>query len=291
LRLGYSHRTMVIGVLGKGGVGKSTVASQLALYFTTRGKSVLGIDADYNMDFVFNVTGGVVPESIPYFGTSKKEMKEYVGVDIASLYGEGVLGIAEQKFMFSPECMDLFTAKYSTLVKENLSMIVCGPETDEVLHGIACGHSLSAPLKLYLPLLEVGKDSIVILDEKAGADGANTGIISGCDLVLIVTDPSLHGTKTALQIAKLAEFFEVPYYFVGNKVHSEADTTYIRSVLGTEKLFVFNNDQSIARAPNELSTQNNEFFVNIHNDIESKANNELRLERSRKKFRAEQEFR
>jgi len=189
---------MVIGILGKGGSGKSTLASQLALYFSLQKKKVLGIDADYNMDFAFNVCGGEVPEDIQYFGVSKKDMKDYLGAELSAKYSETVLRIPEQKFHFSEELVDAFTEKYALRISDNLSMIVCGPETEEVLYGGACSHVLSAPLKLYLPLLSVGKESLVILDEKAGADGANSGIISGCDYILISTEPSLHGTKTAL---------------------------------------------------------------------------------------------
>ena len=110
--------------------------------------------------------------------------------------------------------------------------MVAGPQTDNVLYGTHCSHSLTTPLKVYLPLLQLQENETVIMDEKAGADGVTTGITTGIDVGVIVCEPALHSVKTALQIAELMEFYNTPYLFIANKVSNEDEKEYLKVELG-----------------------------------------------------------
>ncbi len=66
---------MIIGVLGKGGTGKSTISTILIKSLSQKGL-VLGIDADHNMDLTYNFGN----PSMNYIAGSFYEAKEYIGI-------------------------------------------------------------------------------------------------------------------------------------------------------------------------------------------------------------------
>ncbi|MGN0446602.1 MAG: AAA family ATPase, partial [Acutalibacteraceae bacterium] len=51
-----------IAIYGKGGIGKSTMTSNLSAAFAARGKKVIQIGCDPKADSTFNLLGGSVPE-------------------------------------------------------------------------------------------------------------------------------------------------------------------------------------------------------------------------------------
>jgi light-independent protochlorophyllide reductase subunit L len=55
---------MKLAVYGKGGIGKSTIASHLSLAFARRGKKVLQIGCDPKHDSTFSLTGFLIPTII-----------------------------------------------------------------------------------------------------------------------------------------------------------------------------------------------------------------------------------
>ncbi len=220
---------MILGFLGKGGSGKSTVATQMALWLHDQGKEVLAIDADHNMDLVFNLTEGALPE-MKYLGSSRADLFAHVKASPeTNTYKGAFLGAQSDSFYLTQA--DLFTQKYSLELKDGLHIMAAGPQTDAVLGGGSCSHSLSAPLKVYLPLLKLDTNQAVVVDEKAGADGVSTGTVTGLDLAVIVTEPSLHSTKTARQISDLLNQFGVPYLLLANKINTQEDLAFINHEL------------------------------------------------------------
>lgn len=237
---------MIISVLGKGGSGKTSVSTQLALSLQEQSQ-VLAIDADHNMDFAFNVTAGNVPE-MSYLGEALPDALKHVGLANDDSYTKAFLEKTSTRFSFG-DTKDQFTNAYTTVVNSRMHLMASGPQTDKVLYGKACSHFLSTPLKLYLPLLELSGGSVAVIDEKAGADGASTGIVSGVDLAIVVSEPSLHGVKTANQIAELLDFFDTPYLFVGNKVSSQEDEDFLSAELVDEPVVFLDNKAEIKRSP------------------------------------------
>ena len=67
---------MILGFLGKGGSGKSTLSTVMVEYLHHYNKTVLALDADYNMDLSYNLG---VSDNVEYIGNgAKKDLKEYI---------------------------------------------------------------------------------------------------------------------------------------------------------------------------------------------------------------------
>lgn len=277
---------MILGFLGKGGSGKSSVSSQMALYLASIEKSVVGIDADHNMDLSYNLAEGEVLE-LNYYGKSLIDLQAAVGLVEGERYSEAFLKDTTKRFTLTPVSEEI--EKYSAVLPNGIRVMSAGPQTDTVLYGKACSHVLTTPLKILLPLLELQENEVVVVDEKAGADGVSTGIVTGVDVGVIVCEPALHSVKTAKQIAELMEFYETPYVFVGNKVTSSEDKDFIADSLGQEPAAYLMESTGIKRNPSALVSEwKDELQLVFEKAQEISQNN--RLERTIQKFKRNHEF-
>lgn len=277
---------MILGFLGKGGSGKSSVSTQMAHHLNQKGKSVLAIDADHNMDLAYNLAGDE-SSSCKYFGQSLSDLQKAVGLSEGEKYNEAFLRNVDVRFSFIPPSKEI--EEYSTILKSGIRLMTAGPQTDAVLYGKTCSHILTTPLKILLPLLELKENEVVIVDEKAGADGVSTGIVTGIDVGVIVCEAALHSIKTAKQIAKLMDFYDTPYVFVGNKTTSSEDVDFIETQLGGKLVTYLMESSSIKRNPAaQVSEWSDE--LQIVYDLTARLNQNNRLERTIDKFQRNQEF-
>jgi CO dehydrogenase maturation factor len=159
---------MIIGFLGKGGSGKSTLSSLYARYLASADCDVLAIDADHNMDFSYNL--GLKDEMEQYVGQGLPELLGAINVN--GDYRETFFLDQDPRFTFHPN--DPFTAQFAIDLEPNLALMVTGPHTAAILFDQSCSHSLITPLKIYLPFLDLGPKQFAIVDEKAGVDGVGT---------------------------------------------------------------------------------------------------------------------
>ncbi len=237
---------MILGFLGKGGSGKSSVATQMTLHLAAAQRTVLAVDADHNMDLSYNLLNGELP-SLRFLGDSSLDIMAYAGLNNGERYEALFLTKTLVRFRLSPP--DSFTGKYTFPIREGLALMAAGPQTDAVLYGKACSHVLTTPLKVFLPLLQLAEGQAVVVDEKAGADGVSTGIVTGIDVGVIVAEPAIHSIKVALQIAELMDFHETPYVFVGNKVGSDDDEDFLTEKLGQKPVAALAQSDRIRRDP------------------------------------------
>lgn len=277
---------MIVGFLGKGGSGKSSVSTQMALFLNAQKKDILAIDADHNMDLTFNLSGDATP-ALEYFSQSLAELYQAVGVPEGEKYNKAFLEETSVRFSVNPPSKEIDS--YSCVLENGIRLMTAGPQTDDVLYGNHCSHSLTTPLKVLLPLLQLQENEVVIVDEKAGADGVSTGIVSGIDVGVIVCEPALHSVKTAKQLAELMDFYETPYVFVGNKVTSSEDKDFIAQALGQEPAAFLMESTNVKRNPSEPVTEWSDELQAIYGEV-SRRNQNNRLERTIKKFKRNYEF-
>ena len=264
---------MIVGFLGKGGSGKSTLSYGFIQHLVSLNKDVLAIDADHNMDLCFNF--GHEEGTFPYVGNAFDNLHKYIGLKKGEHYSKVFSLRIEPKFSLSPP--DSFTQSFSISVSEKVRLMATGPHNDYVLHGQRCSHSLSTPLKVYLPFLKLKKDEYAVVDEKASSDSVGTGIPTGFSCAVIVTEPTLYGVKAAKQIARLLQFYETPYIFVGNKIQNEKEKKFLTDSLPQKPsdFFKFSN-----------LSQLKEGYANLLDDIKRK----VKVDGDRRKIRTEKKF-
>jgi len=277
---------MILAFLGKGGSGKSSVSSQMALYLNSQHKSVLAIDADHNMDLSYNLGGDDIKDTM-YYGNALMDLQLAVGLDKEEKYSAAFLKSIVKRFTLSPLSFEI--EKYSVKLENGIRLMSAGHQTEDVLYGKACSHILTTPLKLLLPLLELQENESVVIDEKAGADGVSTGIITGVDVGVIVCEPALHSIKTAKQITELMRFYKTPYMFVGNKITSSEDKDFIEESLGEVPITYLMESTNIKRNPSVLVSEWSDELSMIF-EYAQKISKNNRLERTIKKFKRNHEF-
>lgn len=273
---------MVVAFLGKGGSGKSTLSSLYARYLTAIDYDVLAIDADHNMDFSYNLG-------------FKDEMENYVGQGLPELLGSiGVVGDyrsaffldQDPRFTFRPN--DPFTDQFAFVIDPKLSLMVTGPHTQAILFDQSCSHSLITPLKIYLPFLELGAKQFAIVDEKAGVDGVGTGITTGFDVVVVVSEPTRHGVKAAQQIISMLEFYGTPYLWVLNKVTDSGEVNSAQAMMKKKPSAVFHFEPpDFSRIQPTQASSLDDLHASV---LSMKSDGLSRVERSKKKFQRNRSF-
>jgi len=111
---------MILGFLGKGGSGKSSVSSQMALHLNASGISVLTVDADHNMDLSYNLSGGDVPK-FKYFSQSLADLQKAVGLSEGQKYTQAFLNDTDARFTLSPLSPEIDA--YSYILGNNIRLM------------------------------------------------------------------------------------------------------------------------------------------------------------------------
>jgi len=216
---------MKIAFLGKGGSGKSTMATAFVQELRARGVRVLAIDADHNMDLSYNLGA----EPAIFLGNDPERIKEHVGSTRTDTYLNALKIAKDHDIVFALTPADQYTASVSIELEDGLRLITAGPHTDRVRSQEACSHSLAAPLKVYLPLLHLNKNEVVVIDERAGTDPVATGILSGVDLAVIVRELTVNSARVAEQIKSELRLTNIPHIIVDNK-HAGVEIDTARAI-------------------------------------------------------------
>ena len=226
---------MKIAISGKGGVGKTLLASLLARILADAGYSVLAIDADPDANLAATL-GFPYPEKI----VPISEMSDLIEQRTGARPGQ-----IAPFFKLNPKVDDL-PESYS--VKHNgIKLMVMGRIKRG---GTGCYCPEGALLQALLIHLLVARDEVIILDMEAGIEHLARGTAKAVDKLIVVVEPSRRSAETAYRIDKLAKDIGLQNIaIVGNKVRSQSEREFITSNLsGFDFLGFIPYDQAIVKA-------------------------------------------
>lgn len=257
-----------IGVFGKGGSGKSTVAVLLAKALARHGYDVCVLDAD---------STNVGPHRALGLENSSMPLLDHFGGMVFS--GGAVTCPVDDPTLLSEAelILDRLPARYYRRSSEGILFLTAG-KIGEQGPGAGCDGPV-AKIARDLKLSDFGEHPVTLVDFKAGFEDSARGAVTSLDLVLVIVDPTQaailmaadmksmvrqinSGAPPATQHLEFPELAELSrrlfrearikdVLFVLNKVADEETEEYLRQQLaekGIEPLGIIHRDPSITRA-------------------------------------------
>ncbi len=211
---------MKIAITGKGGVGKTTLASLLAHLYAEEGKKVIAVDADPDANLASAL------------GISKEEAEKIRPIaDMAELIEERTgarRGSMGGVFKLNPKVDDLPEGIGYRL--DGIILLTMGKMKDAA-SGCYCPENVL--LRSLLKHLIVGRSEVVILDMEAGIEHLTRGTAESVDAFIVVVEPGQRSMQTAKTVYEMAKTLGVQQVFVvANKVRSTEDLRFIKDNIG-----------------------------------------------------------
>lgn len=209
---------MKIAISGKGGVGKTTFAANLAYYLSEQGMRILAVDADpdASLGTVLGISEDVLAELKPIV-----DMKELI---------EQRMGGSGAFYPLNPQVDDIlddYSIQVGPIRFFRMGNVKGG--------GTSCYCKENSFLNALVNSLILSEDDTVILDMGAGIEQLTRGTAQGVDILVIVTEASTVSVHTVRVIQKLAQELGIPQVaVVGNKIRSEKDEDFLKAQF-TEK--------------------------------------------------------
>ncbi|TKG64528.1 ATP-binding protein [Prauserella endophytica] len=230
---------MKVAFVGKGGSGKTTLASLFTSSLADAGLPVLAIDADINQHLA--VALGASQEqadALPPLGDNLPLIKEYLRGDnprIAS--ADAMIKTTPpgrgSRLMTPREHNPITDACFRDIAGVRLA--VTGRFAEDDL-GVACYHSKTGAAELLLNHLVDGPGEYVVVDMTAGADAFASGLFTRFDVTFLVCEPTVRSVGVYRQYTEYARDFGVRLAVVGNKVTDEEDVDFLREAVGADLL-------------------------------------------------------
>lgn len=187
---------MKIAFAGKGGTGKTTIATWTADYLVRQGYDVWLIDADTAMSL--GRASGLREDQIPRPLTDHKELiQERIGSGLIRL-NPNVEDLPQKLSVEVP----LIGRPNEGITPGTKRLLVMGT-VQTAGSGCACG--ANALLKALLGDLLYDEKVRVIVDLEAGVEHLGRGTVEKVDLLAVVSELSLRSLETAAKVSKLAK--------------------------------------------------------------------------------------
>ncbi|MDD3042605.1 MAG: P-loop NTPase [Methanosarcinaceae archaeon] len=209
---------MKILVCGKGGSGKSTVTALLAKSVADKGCNVLVVDSDESNFGLHRQLGLELPDDFMNFLGGKKTLIEKMMAAMKS---------GEKTELFEENWSIADIPEPYVVTKGNISLVSVGKIHD---FGEGCACPMGALARHFLKNIETGAKDFVFVDTEAGVEHFGRGVEEGCDLILMVLDPSYESIKLSEKVAELCDRAGKKLYFVFNKVNGDGRTAMLGAV-------------------------------------------------------------
>src|SRR3989338_3464783 len=212
---------MKVGFSGKGGAGKTTLASLFIQALSKDGREILAVDCDPDSN-LGRALGFKDAEKLKPIVEMKDMINERMGIKNGD----------KTFYKLNPKIDDI-PEKFARN-KGNIKLIVMGT-VEQGDSGCMCPES--AFIKSLLAHLILKRDEHLVMDMEAGVEHLGRGTAGSCDFLLVVVEPSLNSIGTAKKIKNLAKEIGIrKIYAIGNKTKNKEEAKFIARNLGDIKL-------------------------------------------------------
>ncbi|MFH1704025.1 MAG: carbon monoxide dehydrogenase accessory protein CooC [Nitrospirota bacterium] len=211
---------MKIAITGKGGVGKTTLASLLSHIFAAEGKRVIAVDADPDANLA-SALGIPKDESekIRPVADMAELIEERTGAKVGSMGG---------MFKLNPKVDDLPEGIGYHL--NNIILLIMG-KSKPAASGCYCPENVL--LRRLLGHIVIERSEVVIVDMEAGIEHLTRGTAESVDAFIVVVEPGQRSMQTAKTVKEMAKGLGVRKVFVvANKVRNPDDLKFIKDNIG-----------------------------------------------------------
>lgn len=206
--------TYSVALAGKGGTGKTTLASLIIRFLNSRGKGpILAVDADPNAN-----------------------LAEGLGLEVKETVGKMLASFMDEKLNFPPGMSKETYLEYrlNELLVESkgIDLLVMGRG-----EGSGCYCYPNVILRKYIDILTKNYP-YVVLDNEAGMEHVSRRLSDHIDLMLVVSDYSLKGVRAAGRIRELTQELKLEVgkqFLVINRAPENLDTS-IREEMERQRL-------------------------------------------------------
>jgi CO dehydrogenase maturation factor len=226
---------MKLAIVGKGGVGKTTLAAALARRLAALKRPVVAVDADPdgNLASALAVAEDRLPRPIA-------QMRELI-LERTGAKDDG----AGLMFRLNPQVDDL--PQRFSVDAGGVRLLLLGTVESG---GKGCMCPEGAVLKALMQHLLLRIPDDVILDMEAGLEHMGRASASGVDAMITVVEPGMRSVQTATRISRLARQIGIERTFVvANKIRREEERERLDQALSGQMVMgTLPYDEQLARA-------------------------------------------